>query len=234
MPGLPVSALMFSCTAFIACMFSARTGGAHAVRRLLARSFDFRRIGSAVWFFPIVLLMPGVLIASYAIMRVMQLPLPEPEPEVPWSLIPVLFLLFFVAAAGEELAWSATVLDPLQSRFGALRAALIIGIVSALWHVVPFAQEHPSVWWVSGQCLFTVTFRVVLVWLYNNTGRSVFATVVAHAMYNVAWQLFPNRASHYDPWIVAAITGLVALVVTLVWGAQTFSGRASTPSLKQM
>jgi uncharacterized protein len=169
--------------------------------------------------------MPGVLLASYAVMQIADLPMPQPG--VPWLLAPVLFLLFFVAAVGEELAWTATVLDPLQSRVGALPAALIIGVVWALWHVIPFFQVHPSASWVVGQCLFTVAFRVLLVWLYNNTGRSVFAVVVAHAMYNVAWQLFPNRGSHYNPWIVAAITALVALIVTLVSGAKTFSGRTS-------
>jgi membrane protease YdiL (CAAX protease family) len=175
-----------------------------------------------------VLLMPAVLVASYVVMRVAHLPLPVPE--VPWTLAPVLFLVFFVTAAGEELAWSATVLDPLQSRLGALRAALVIGVIWAVWHVVPFAQGHPSVAWVSGQLLFTVAFRVVLVWLYNNTSHSVFATIVAHATYNVAWQLFPNRGSAYDPWIVAAITVLVAFVVTLASGARTLCGRARVPS----
>jgi uncharacterized protein len=231
MPGLPVSALMFLCTAVMACVFSVRTSRGHAVKGLLARSFDFGRIKSKIWLLPTVLLMPGVLLASYAIMRVAHVPLPVPE--VSWTLAPVLFLLFFVAAAGEELAWSATVLDPLQSRVGALRAALIIGVVWALWHAVPFSQVHPSASWISGQCLFTVAFRVVLVWLYNNSGRSTFATIVAHAMYNVSWQLFPNRGSNYNPWIVAAIAGVVALIITLVWGAQTLSGRASNPSLKR-
>lgn len=215
MPGLPVSALMFLCTAFIACLFALHTGGRPAVKQLLARSFDFKRIGSIVWWVPAVLLMPGVLMASYAIMLMADLPMPQPE--VPWSLAPVLFVLFFVAAVGEELAWTAIVLDPLQSRVGALSAALIIGVVWALWHVVPFAQVHPSATWVLGQCLFTVAFRVILVWLYNHAGRSVFAVIVCHAMYNVAWQLFPNRGSSYNPWMAAAITGGVALIVSLVW-----------------
>lgn len=230
MPGLPVSALMFFCTAFIACIASASNGGTDAVRRLLTRSFDFRRIGSLVWFVPSVLLMPCVLLVPYAIMRIAQLPLPVPT--VPWSLTPVLFLLFFVAAVSEELAWSATVLDPLQTRLGALPAALIIGVIWAAWHAVPFAQVHPSALWVMGQCLFTVAFRVVLVWLYNNTGRSVFAVGVCHASYNVAWQLFPNRGSNFNPWIVASITGMAALVITLGWRAQTLSRRASSSAIK--
>jgi membrane protease YdiL (CAAX protease family) len=185
MPGLPLSALMFLCTALIACVYSANTGGTGAVRRLLARSFDARRIGSAFWLLPSLLLMPGVLAASYAIMWVVQLPLPVQA--VPWSLAPALLLLFFLAAVGEELAWSATVLDPLQSRFGALPAALIIGVIWAAWHVVPFTQAHSSMSWVLGQCLSTVAFRVVLVWLYNNTGRSVFAVSVCHATFNLVF-----------------------------------------------
>lgn len=230
MPGLPLSALMFICTAFIACVYAANTGGTGAVRRLLARSFDVRRIGSAVWFIPSLLLMPGVLAASFAIMQVAQLPLPVPA--VPWSLAPGLLLLFFLAAVGEELAWSATVLDPLQSRFGALPSALIIRVIWAAWHVVPFTQAHPTVSCVLGQSLSTVAFRVVLVWLYNNTGRSVFAVSVCHASFNLAWQLFPNRGSHYDPWIAESITGLVALLVTFGWGAKTLSRRAFGSAIK--
>ena len=164
-------------------------------------------------------------------MQVAQFPLPVPV--VPWFLAPVLFLVFFVPAACEELAWSATVLDPLQSRVGALPAALIIGVVWATWHIVPFAQVHPSASWILGQCLLSVAFRVLLVWLYNNTGRSVFAVSVCHATYNVAWQLFPNRGSSYDPWIVAAITGLVALVVIFFWGPQKLSGWTSKAALKR-
>lgn len=219
MPGLTLSALMFICTALIACVYSANTGGTGAVRRLLARSFDVRRIGSPVWLLPSLLLMPGVLAASYAIMQLAKLPLPVPV--VPWSLAPALLLLFFLAAIGEELAWSATVLEPLQSRFGALPAALIIGVIWAAWHVIPLTQAHQSMSWILGQCLSTIAFRVVLVWLYNNTGRSVFAVSVCHATFNLAWQLFPNRGSHYDPWIAGSITGLVALIVTVGWGAET-------------
>jgi membrane protease YdiL (CAAX protease family) len=223
MPGLPLSALMFISTAFIACFYAANTGGTVAMRRLLARSLDVRRIGSALWLFPSLLLMPGVLAASYAIMQVAKLPLPVPA--VPWSLAPALLLPFFLAAVAEELAWSATVLGPLQSRFGALPAALIIGVIWAAWHVVPLTQAHQSMSWVLGQSLSTVAFRVVLVWLYNNTGRSVFAVSVCHASFNLAWQLFPNRGSHYDPWIAGTVTGLVALIATFGWGAKTLSRR---------
>lgn len=231
LPGLPISSLMFLCTAFTAYIFAVKSGGTFAVKILMLRIIDFKRIPSAVWLIAGALLMPVVLCASYVIMRVANMPLPETD--IPWLLTPILFSLFFVAAIGEELAWSATLLDTLQSSLGALTASLILGIVTALWHVVPFAQAHPSANWVLGQCLFTVAFRVILVWLYNKMGQSLFAVVVFHAMYNVAWQMFPNRGSSYNPWIVASITGLIALVVLFSWRSKSLIGRKSNSSINQ-
>jgi len=208
MPGLPLSALMFLCAAVTACLFAWRAEGPSGVPGLLLRTFDLRRIPSPGWYAPSLLLMPGVLVVTYAVMRVVGMPLPDPE--IPWRDAPVLFAMFFFAAAGEEIAWSATTLEPLQARMGLLRAGLVIGVVTAAWHAIPFAQAHPSAAWIVGQCAFTVAFRVVAVWLYDRTGRSVFAVVLYHASYNLAWQLFPNRGSGYDPWITAVVMTLVA------------------------
>jgi hypothetical protein len=69
-------------------------------------------------------------------------------------------------------------------------------------------------WW----CLATVAQRVLIVWLYNNTGKSVPAAVVFHAMSNLSWQLFPINGSYYDPRITGLIVAFVAVVVTIVYG----------------
>jgi hypothetical protein len=49
------------------------------VIELLKRSFDYRRIRAKVWYVPTVLLMPGIAILAYGLMRLMQLPLPAPQ-----------------------------------------------------------------------------------------------------------------------------------------------------------
>ncbi len=49
------------------------------VTELLKRSFDYRQIRAKVWYVPIVLLMPGVMIVAYGVMRVLGRPLPSPE-----------------------------------------------------------------------------------------------------------------------------------------------------------
>lgn len=75
----------------------------------------------------------------------------------------------------------------------------------------------------SWQSLAMVAERVLQVWLYNNTGKSVFAAALFHAMVNVTWQLFPNQGSHYDPRITGLIAAFVAVIVTVVWGPRTLT-----------
>lgn len=69
-----------------------------------------------------------------------------------------------------------------------------------------------------------MALRVLLVWIYNNTGRSVFATALCHASVDVSAFVFPNYGSHYDPRFVAPITVVAAIVVTLLWGSRTLTG----------
>ncbi|HEU0113987.1 MAG TPA: CPBP family intramembrane glutamic endopeptidase, partial [Thermomicrobiales bacterium] len=48
--------------------------------------------------------------------------------------------LFFIPALTEEAGWSGYVIDPLQSRWSALSAAMVVGLVWAVWHAVPYLQ----------------------------------------------------------------------------------------------
>jgi hypothetical protein len=131
--------------------------------------------------------------------------------------------LSFVAALGEELGWSGYAIDPMQNRWNALRASVLLGLVWAAWHIVLLVQADRSPAWIAWQSLTGVASRVLLVWLYNNTGKSVFAAALCHAMQNVSWQLFPNQGSHYDPRVTGLIAALAAAIVTVVWGPRTLS-----------
>ena len=219
MPGLPISALMFLVCPVVAMGFAWRINGPREVLRVLLRSFDFVDPPSRIWYAFALLLMPCVLAMTYFVMRFFSMPLPEPQ--ISLGSVPLLLVLFLIAATAEELAWSGSVLDPLQSRWGTLRASLFIGAVSAIWHVVPFAQAGNSATWIAGQCLFTVVFRIVIVEIYNGSGKSVAATSVTHASYNVAWQLFPNRGSGYDPWVTTMVTAVAVTAFLVLKQART-------------
>jgi membrane protease YdiL (CAAX protease family) len=137
--------------------------------------------------------------------------------------VPILGLGFAVGAAGEELGWQGYAFAPLQNRWNAVEAAIVVGVVWGAWHMVPFAESHRSTAWIVWQTLGMIPFRVLIVWLFNNTGRSVFAAIVFHATSNVSQFLFPNYGSHYDPFIPGLILALTAAGVTLLWGPETLA-----------
>jgi len=68
-----------------------------------------------------------------------------------------------------------------------------------------------------------VAGRILYVWLYNNTGKSLFATIVFHDMGNVGYVLFPVNGSLYDPAIGGPITAVIAVIVTFLWGSKTLA-----------
>jgi len=216
LPGLPVSALAILCPVTAAAILVHGQNGTQGVIRLLKRALDCQRIRAKKWYAPILLLMPAVMVSSYGLMRVMGMPLPTPEFSVLGAV--VLFLVFLVAGAAEELGWSGYVIDPMQRRWTALQASILLGSVWAAWHIVALMQADRSFPWIAGWCLSTVAQRVLMVWIYNNTRSSVFGAILFHATSNLGWQLFPNQGSHYDPRVTGVILAFAAAVVTVIWG----------------
>jgi membrane protease YdiL (CAAX protease family) len=220
-PGLPVGALQAVCPLLAASILLYREDGMPGVIRLLRRGFDIHRISPKAWYVPILLLQPAVMVASYGVMRWLGMALPTPRFSVVTAL--ALFLAFFPFALAEEVGWMGYATDPMQLRFNALLASVLLGIFLAAWHLVPLVQAQRAPSWIAGWCLSTVVLRVLTVWLYNNTGQSVFAAVLFHDMGNVSWLLFPNEGSSYDPRITGPILAVVAAVVTVIWGPRTLA-----------
>lgn len=214
----PYSLLMVFNPFIAASILTSREEGLSGVRRLWKRTFDYRRIRRKVWYIPILLLMPAAMALQYGLMRLMGESIPRLQ--FPLLMIPVYFVAFFILAIGEEVGWSGYALDPLQERWGALPAGVILGAVWALWHLVPYALLHPPLW-VAGQCLATVMARVLMVWIYNNTGGSVFGMILFHAMINMG--SVPDYGFRYDPVLVGPILALMAAVVVFLWGPETLA-----------
>jgi uncharacterized protein len=221
LPGLPLSSLMIVCPLLAAAILVYRESKTPGVIALSKRSFDFSRIGPRSWYVPIVLLMPGVMILTYGVMRLVGLPLPALQ--FPILAAPVMLVAFFLAALGEELGWSGYAIDPMQERWGALRASTVLGVVTVAWHLVPLVQANRTLPWIAGWSLNAVALRVLTVWIYNGTGKSVFAAALFHSMVNLSTFLFPNYGSHWDPRISGPITAGVAALVTVAWGPSTLA-----------
>jgi uncharacterized protein len=219
LPGLSVTALMGFCPLVAAAMLVYRDRGIGGVFALLKRSWDFKRINAKGWFLPIFLLMPALTTLSIVCLHFNGTPLPSLQFPIQTGV--AIFVAFFIGALGEELGWSGYVTDPMQSRWGALGASLLLGAVWAAWHVVPYMQAHRPVSWMGWYALSTVATRVVMVWIFNNTGKSVFGAAVFHAMLNLCWLLFPEE--YLDPRFIGLAMSGVATCVVIVWGPQTLS-----------
>jgi hypothetical protein len=208
---LPFSAFQFLAPFTAAAILVWREEGPAAVGRLLGRAVDVRSVRPAGWWLPALLLLPAVYLLSYLTQLAIGRPLPDPEFAVE-SLV-VLIGLFLVTAFFEEVGWTGYALGPMQSRIGPVRAALVIGVAWAAFHLVADLQGGRALDWIAWQRLAGIAIRVLIVWIHNGTGGSLFTVIVFHATDNVSWLSFPSGGSHYDPALVALPLLLIAAVV---------------------
>lgn len=222
MPGLSVSALAGFAPVMAAIVLVRRDAKLAGVLALLKRSFDFKRIKSKRWLAPVLLLMPAVSLVVYGLMRWMNTPVPAAQFQ-PFPAL-LMFMAFFVGGLGEELGWTGYALDPMQERWGALGASLLLGLVGILWHLTPLLLLGRSPAWIAWWCVYALTIRIFTVWLYNNTGKSVFAAALFHATVNIAYMQFPVYGSHFDMRLAGLVMAGAALIVIAGWGARTLTG----------
>lgn len=165
--------------------------------------------------------MPVIALLSYWYLKITVGILPEPQ----LSLLSVVifFVVYFIGAIGEELGWSGYIIDAMQNRYGALKASLMLGTIWAVWHIIPWSQAHQTTTWIVWQSIGTVFLRVVMVWIFNNAGKSVFAMVLFHTMINISPYLIPNYGSHYNPLVFAVLVILTAIIAVFFWGSKTLA-----------
>lgn len=224
-PGMgPVYIALFTVTPIAsAALLTFRQRGKGGLKGLLWRILDFKRIGSYRWY-GAVLLLP-LLISLLSLGGSILSGADLPSGMAPLAALPLVLSFFFVLAAGEEAGWMGYAFEPMQARYGALRAALGLGAVWALWHVPFFVFMMPGVIVFSAQVVTLVSTRVLIAWAYSNAGKSVFAATLFHAAGNTLLITLPDTTTTGA--LGAAIyCGLVlsaAVAVTLLWGPQTLA-----------
>ncbi len=219
---IPISALMFVVPMSVASILVYKENKLTGVKQLLKRAFDYNRTKKhKIWYLPAVFLMPVIAVLVYITMRLIGLPLPTPY--IPILLIPVLLVIFYIGAVGEEIGWSGYAIDPMQNRWGALKASIILGLIWATLHIVPYIQTYNPPSWIAWQFIETVALRVIIVWIFNNSGHSVFMASLVHDTYNTSTFLFPNYGSNYNPEITAIFFIATALIAVLLWGSKTLA-----------
>jgi membrane protease YdiL (CAAX protease family) len=212
-----------------------REGGSAGVVRLFKRILDFGRVRSRAWYLPVFLLGPLIVFTQYGLALLSGSQVPAPQLTL---LVPISYIGLFFLTPAEELGWTAYVLDTAQERWSALIAGLLTGAIWASAHAPVWLLAGQSLEWCLWQMLFVVAIRVLMTWVYNNIGGSLFAMDLLHPGFFVWWYLWPvdgtglSVPSFYDPRNLAITAIMLAAVVTLLWGPKTLAslraGRGQT------
>lgn len=225
-PGFKVFQLGLAMPATAALILVARDEGWAGIVALLKRTGDVVRIKPRLWFLPILLLYPSLGLINYFVVRATGTQIPSPT----FSLVGFLgYCTVFVFASAEELGLTGYAIEPLQKRHGALSTGLILGLVWAGYHIPGFViSGYYTTGWIVAHSVYLVATRVLFVWIYNNSGKSLFAMALCHWTFGLFWSFWPQTnlqmaVPFYVPAITATAAVVYVLVVVYLWGPQTLS-----------
>jgi uncharacterized protein len=227
---IPVTDLILAFTPLTAAaLLVYREEGAGGLIRFLKRAFDFRKLSRTAWLIPVLLLAPLIDVLTYVGLHLVgRGGVLDPH----FLRLPTLAAIMFVLAIGEEGGWTGYLIDPLQHRYGAMVAGLIVAVPRWLGHIPSIIEigggAADIAWWFPG----AIALRILMVWLYNNTGRCLSSVILFHTLLNVGRSVsYPSIGSHYDPAYQAVgylIACVLATAVVIIWGPKTLTRVAAT------
>ncbi len=192
--------------------------GTSGLLELGHRAVRWRGVGRWWWAVPAILALGAVgLAVSAAAGHPVDLGgLAEYSGAPVFSAVLLVGYVLIVNGYGEELGWRGVLADGLVDRVGEVRAALLVTVVWATWHLPLFwvVEGFRSMGWATvGWVLGLLAGSVVLTRLYVGSGRSVLLVALWHTAFNF------TTATTATQGLSAAITStavVVAAVVVLV------------------
>jgi membrane protease YdiL (CAAX protease family) len=109
---------------------------------------------------------------------------------------PIQFVLifFFGGPLAEEIGWRGFALPRMQSRYGALKASLYLGVLWALWHLPHFLTSTQrggpgtdlSIFYINLPIFFVmcIAISLIMTWVFNHTQGSLFIAILLHTSIN--------------------------------------------------
>jgi uncharacterized protein len=203
---------------------AALTGGRGALRELGSRLVRWR-VGWQ-WYLVVILGPAAFSLALAGIYTLFGGSWAEAAPpailEGPLLLLPLfLVILTLTDGLGEELAWRGFALPRLLTRYNALVASVVLGVIWALWHLPLLWTEgnsmfHQPLWLL----LLDVTAKSILfTWVFLHTRGSVLIAMLFHGATNL-FIVSPDVASTGDlalpvlamvgKWVLVGIVLVVA------------------------
>lgn len=172
--------------------------GQEGIRDLASRSLRWRV--HPRWYFLALFGLPvGLLLCASLIYGLAPLAALVEERSLFISLLlPDLLIRFVLLNLPEEIGFMGFLQARLQDRYGPLKAVALVEIPFALWHIPDLIVQTDGqlslLLILLGVLAIAQLFgRVVIVWLYNNTHRSVLLAGLFHAAHNTTINLFVDE-----------------------------------------
>lgn len=146
-----------------------------------------------------------------------------------WQLLFTLILLSLLIRivflnTMEEIGWLGFLQARLQDEYGAWKACLLVEIPFALWHLPGLlgdtgGQLSLALIYGGVVAIFQLCGRFIIMWLYNNTNRSVLLAGLFHATYNTTintytGDLLPVLAESWF-FIVSSVVAVAAVLIII-------------------
>jgi len=164
--------------------------GKQGLREVKARLFRWRL--GVRWYAVVLLAAPLLMTAIYLMLSLLS---PKFLPGIFTAENKLFHLLMglvtgLMAGFFEELGWTGFATPRLRQRYSILSTGLILGLLWAIWHILPalwlgFASGTVSgtlstISYLADPFLFLVASRVLIVWVYDRTGGSLLLAMLMH------------------------------------------------------
>jgi len=180
------------------------------------------------WWWVILLVFPVLIGGSLVISALFGNPVPEFEALAQPIALPIALVVIFFNAGPlqEEFGWRGYAFENLRSKYDALSASIIAGLMWGLWHLplffVPRAEDYYNrpMW---GLLLTTTLVGIILAWFYTNTKGSVFAAMLGHTMFNWSNWVFPALKSDSAALILFGLYFITVVYIVWQFGRKTLA-----------
>ena len=137
-------------------------------------------------------------------------------------ILPDLLIRIVLLNVIEEIGWLGFLQARLQDEYGPWKACLLIEIPFALWHLPGFlgdtgGQLSLALEYLGVLAIFQLGGRFIIMWLYNNTHRSVLLAGLFHATFNTTLNMYAGKFIPVpaEPWffIVCSVVAVAAVLM---------------------
>ena len=190
----------------------------------LFRRFLIWRVG-VQWYLVGLFLLAAVILGGIGLHVLFGGSMPEmPIAGAPVSLILFAFTVTVLVGAlvnTEEIAWRGFALPRLQSRYGALTAALLIAIPESLFHLPHFWNlnsvfyQNVGLFWFTA---FTVAIVFIYTYIFNKTNGSLLIVTIVHASQNAWANLLSDNTLRPFQFTVALMWMIATALIFLTKG----------------